>query len=315
MARKKIALVGAGAVGAMVAHLIALRELGDAVLIDLAKGLPEGTALDIGHGSPLEGHDVGMSGTTDYSAMAGADVVICTAGITYKPGMPRETMLMNAKIVAQVAEQIRQQAPNAFVICVTNPLDAMTSLIQKITGFPHNKVVGMAGVLDSARFRYFLAQEFQVSVEDVSALVVGGHNDAMVPLVRYSNVAGIPLPEIIKKGWIGQGKLEQIMQRVRVSGAEIGKLSGSAHYAPPIAVVQMVESYLKDKKRVLPCSAWVDGQYGVRDMYVGVPVVIGAGGVERVIEIDLDHSEQQAFAASVAVVQESIEKSNEILAR
>lgn len=305
MARNKIALIGAGMIGGTLAHLAGLKELGDVVLFDIAEGVPQGKGLDIAQSSPVEGFDAKFVGANDYAAIEGADVVIVTAGVPRKPGMSRDDLLgINLKVMEQVGAGIKKYAADAFVICITNPLDAMVWALQKFSGLPKNKVVGMAGVLDSARFRYFLAEEFDVSVEDVTAFVLGGHGDSMVPLARYSTVAGIPLPDLVKMGWTSQEKLDQIIQRTRDGGAEIVGLlkTGSAFYAPAASAIAMAEAYLKDKKRVLPVAAHLSGQYGVKDMYVGVPVVIGANGVERVIAIDLDKAEQKDFEKSVAAV-------------
>jgi malate dehydrogenase len=307
MARNKIALVGAGQIGGTLALLAGLKELGDVVLFDVAEGMPAGKALDIAQAAPVEGFDASLSGANDYAAIAGADVVIVTAGIPRKPGMSRDDLIAtNAGIVKTVGEAIARHCPDAFVIVITNPLDAMVWAMQKVSGLPPAKVVGMAGVLDSARFRHFLAEAFDVSVEDVTAFVLGGHGDTMVPLVRYSTVAGIPLPDLVKMGWISQDKLDAIVQRTRDGGAEIVGLlkTGSAFYAPAASAIAMAESYLRDKKRVLPCAAHLTGQYGVDDLYVGVPVVIGAGGVERVVEIALDPAERAAFDKSVAAVKD-----------
>ncbi len=305
MARNKIALIGSGMIGGTLAHLIGLKELGDVVLFDIAEGIPQGKALDIAQSGPVEGFDARLNGVNDYAGIKGADVCIVTAGVPRKPGMSRDDLLgINLKVMEQVGKGIAEHAPDAFVICITNPLDAMVWALQKFSGLPANKVVGMAGVLDSARFRHFLAEEFDVSVEDVTAFVLGGHGDTMVPLVRYSTVGGIPLPDLVAMGWTSQEKLDAIVQRTRNGGAEIVGLlkSGSAFYAPAAAGVAMAESYLRDKKRVLPCAAHLSGQYGVSDTYVGVPVVIGAGGVERVIEITLDGEEQAMFDKSVGAV-------------
>ena len=307
MARNKIALVGAGQIGGTLALLAGLKNLGDVVLFDVAEGMPAGKALDLAQSAPVEGFDAVLAGSNDYAAIAGADVVIVTAGIPRKPGMSRDDLIAtNAGIVKVVGAAIAEHCPNAFVIVITNPLDAMVWAMQKVSGLPPAKVVGMAGVLDSARFRHFLADEFKVSVEDVTAFVLGGHGDTMVPLVRYSTVAGIPLPDLVKMGWTTQAKLDAIVQRTRDGGAEIVGLlkTGSAFYAPASAAIAMAESYLLDKKRVLPCAAHLTGQYGVSDIYVGVPVVIGAGGVERVVEITLNADEQAAFDNSVAAVKE-----------
>ncbi|UWF58746.1 malate dehydrogenase [Brucella sp. 2716] len=305
MARNKIALIGSGMIGGTLAHLAGLKELGDVVLFDIAEGTPQGKGLDIAESSPVDGFDANFTGANDYAAIEGADVVIVTAGVPRKPGMSRDDLLgINLKVMEQVGAGIKKYAPEAFVICITNPLDAMVWALQKFSGLPAHKVVGMAGVLDSARFRYFLSEEFNVSVEDVTAFVLGGHGDSMVPLARYSTVAGIPLPDLVKMGWTSQDKLDKIIQRTRDGGAEIVGLlkTGSAFYAPAASAIQMAESYLKDKKRVLPVAAQLSGQYGVKDMYVGVPTVIGANGVERIIEIDLDKDEKAQFDKSVASV-------------
>ncbi len=311
MARNKIALVGAGNIGGTLALLIGLKELGDAVLVDIIEGVPQGKALDIAQAGPIEGYDGAIAGANGYGAIAGADVVIVTAGVARKPGMSRDDLLaINCKVVAGAGREIKTHCPNAFVIVVTNPLDAMVWLMREASGLPHHKVVGMAGVLDGARFRHFIAQELKVSVEDVSAFVLGGHGDTMVPLVRYSTVAGIPLPDLVRKGWIAQAKLDAIVQRTRDGGAEIVGLlkTGSAFNAPAAAAIAMAESYLKDKRRVLPCAAYLRGEYGVKDLYVGVPVVIGANGVERVVEIDLDAAEKAMFDKSVSAVRGLIEE-------
>ncbi|MEM6464145.1 MAG: malate dehydrogenase [Pseudomonadota bacterium] len=305
MARNKIALIGSGMIGGTLAHLAALKEMGDVVLFDIAEGIPQGKGLDIAQSGPVDGFDAELTGANDYAAIEGADVCIVTAGVARKPGMSRDDLLgINLKVMEQVGAGIKKYASDAFVICITNPLDAMVWALQRFSGLPKNKVVGMAGVLDSARFRHFLADEFDVSVEDVTAFVLGGHGDSMVPLARYSTVAGIPLPDLIKMGWVSKARLEEIIQRTRDGGAEIVGLlkSGSAYYAPAASAISMAEAYLKDKKRVLPCAAYLSGQYGVKDTYVGVPTVIGAGGVERVIEIDLNKSEKDAFEKSVAAV-------------
>jgi malate dehydrogenase len=306
MARKKIALIGAGQIGGTLALLIGLKELGDVVMFDVMEGIPQGKALDIAESSPVIGFDAKLSGTQSYEAIEGADVCIVTAGVPRKPGMSRDDLLsINLKVMEQVGAGIRKYAPNAFVICITNPLDAMVWALQKTSGHSRNMLIGMAGVLDSARFRYFLADEFNVSVEDVTAFVLGGHGDTMVPLIRYSTVAGIPLPDLVKMGWTTQEKLDRIVQRTRDGGAEIVNFlkTGSAFYAPASAAIAMAESYLRDKKRVLPCAALLTGQYGVNDLYVGVPVVIGAGGIERIVEISLDAEEKAAFDQSCASVR------------
>jgi malate dehydrogenase len=310
MARNKIALVGAGQVGGTIALLAGLKELGDIVLFDIIEGVPQGKALDIVQGSTIEGYDAVIKGSNDYTDIEGADVVIVTAGIARKPGMSRDDLIeTNAKVVGTVGEAIKRHCPQAFVITITNPLDVMVWVMREACSLPPQRVVGMAGVLDSARFRYFLAEELGVSVEDVSAFVLGGHGDTMVPLVRYSTVAGIPLPDLVRMGWMTQERLDKIVQRTRDGGAEIVGLlkTGSAFYAPASSAIAMTEAYLRDKKRVLPCAAWLEGQYGVRDLYVGVPVVIGAGGVERIVEIALDRDEKAAFDKSVAAVRELIE--------
>ncbi|WP_428699235.1 malate dehydrogenase [Stappia sp.] len=315
MARNKIALIGAGQIGGTLAHLAGLKELGDIVLFDIAEGTPQGKALDLAESSPVDGFDANLSGANSYEAIAGADVVIVTAGVPRKPGMSRDDLLeINLKVMEQVGAGLKAHAPNAFVICITNPLDAMVWALQKFSGLPANKVVGMAGVLDSARFRYFLAEEFKVSVEDVTAFVLGGHGDTMVPLTRYSTVAGIPLPDLVKMGWCTAERLEEIVQRTRDGGAEIVGLlkTGSAFYAPASSAIAMAESYLKDKKRVLPCAAHLDGQYGLNDTYVGVPVVIGAGGVERVIEIEMNGDEKAMFDKSIASVDGLVEACKKI---
>jgi malate dehydrogenase len=306
MARAKIALIGAGQIGGTLALLAGQKNLGDVVLFDIAEGVPQGKALDIAQLSPVEKFDAKFSGTQSYEAIEGADVVIVTAGVPRKPGMSRDDLLsINLKVMEQAGAGIKKYAPNAFVICITNPLDAMVWAIQKACGLPKTKVVGMAGVLDSARFRYFLADEFNVSVEDVTAFVLGGHGDTMVPLVRYSTVAGVPIPDLIKMGWSTQDRIDSIVQRTRDGGAEIVNLlkTGSAFYAPAASAIAMAESYLLDKKRVLPCAAFLNGEYGVKGLYVGAPVVIGAKGVERVVEIELDRGEKAMLDKSVASVK------------
>ena len=317
MARKKIALIGAGNIGGTLAHLIGLKELGDVVLFDILEGTPQGKSLDIAESTPIEGVNATYSGANDFSAIAGADVIIVTAGVARKPGMSRDDLIgINAKVMKSVGEGIKSYAPDAFVICITNPLDAMVWVLREVSGLPHHKVVGMAGVLDSARFRYFLSEEFNVSVQDVTAFVLGGHGDTMVPLARYSTVAGIPLPDLIKMGWTTQAKLDTIIQRTRDGGAEIVALlkTGSAFYAPAAAAVEMAESYLKDKRRVLPCAAWVDKAYVLDGIYVGVPTIIGANGVEKIVEIELNAAEKTEFNKSVDSVRELISKSKELMA-
>ena len=306
MARSKIALIGAGNIGGTLAHLAGLKKLGDVVMFDIVKGVPQGKALDLVQSSPVEGFDARMTGTNSYASIKGADVVIVTAGVPRKPGMSRDDLLgINTSVMNQVGAGIKKYAPDAFVICITNPLDAMVWVLRKASGLPAKRGVGMAGVLDSARFRYFVAEEMEVSIEDVTAFVLGGHGDTMVPLTRYSTVAGIPLPDMVKMGWIKQKKLDEIVQRTRDGGAEIGSLlkTGSAYYAPAGAAIEMTEAYLHDKKRALPCAAQLNGEYGVKGIYVGVPVVIGARGVERIVEIKLDRSERAAFNKSVMAVE------------
>ena len=305
MARKKIALIGAGNIGGTLAHLAALKELGDIVMFDIMDGVPQGKSLDMAQSGPIEGFNASLKGTKSYAGIRGADVVIVTAGVARKPGMSRDDLLsINVNVMKQVGEGIKKYAPKAFVICITNPLDAMVWALREASGLPHHMVVGMAGVLDSARMRLFLAEEFNVSVEDVTAFVLGGHGDTMVPLPRYSTVGGIPVPDLVAMKWTTQKKIDEIVQRTRDGGAEIVGLlkTGSAYYAPAAAGIQMAEAYLKDKKAVLPCAAFLKGQYGVKNMYVGVPVVIGAKGVERIIEIKLDRTEKSLFNKSVKAV-------------
>ena len=306
MARDKIALIGSGQIGGTLAHLIGLKELGDVVMFDIAEGLPQGKTLDLSQAGPIDGFNARLKGTNNYADIKGADVVIVTAGVPRKPGMSRDDLLgINLKVMAAVGEGIKANAPDAFVVCITNPLDAMVWALRQFSGLPHNKVVGMAGVLDSARFRFFLAEELNVSVEDVSAFVLGGHGDTMVPMPRFSTVAGIPLPELVKMGWIKQDRLDQIIQRTRDGGAEIVALlkTGSAYYAPATAGVAMAESYLKDQKRILPCAAYLNGPYGMKDLYVGVPTVIGEKGVERIVELELTAEEKTALAKSADSVK------------
>jgi malate dehydrogenase len=310
MARNKIALIGAGNIGGTLAHLAGLKELGDVVMFDIMKGTPQGKALDLIESSPVEGFDSNITGTNTYAGIKNADVVIVTAGIPRKPGMSRDDLIgINSNVMKQVGQGIKKYAPKAFVICITNPLDAMVWALQKHSGLPSNRVVGMAGVLDSARFRYFLAEEFKVSVQDVTAFVLGGHGDTMVPSVRYSTVGGIPLPDLIKMGWTTQKRLDAIVQRTRDGGGEIVSLlgNGSAFYAPASAAIAMADSYLKDKKRVLPCAAMLKGEYGIKGMYVGVPVVIGGKGIERIVEVKLDASEKRQFNNSVKAVRSLID--------
>ena len=312
MARPKIALIGAGQIGGTLAHLAAIKELGDIVMFDIAEGgdIGRGKALDIAEAGPVAGIDVSLKGTNDYAEIADADVCIVTAGVARKPGMSRDDLLgINLKVMKSVGEGIAAHAPNAFVICITNPLDAMVWALREFSGLPHNMVCGMAGVLDSARFRHFLAEEFEVSMRDVTAFVLGGHGDTMVPLTRYSTVAGIPLPDLVSMGWTTQEKLDAIVQRTRDGGAEIVGLlkTGSAFYAPATSAIEMAEAFLKDQKRLLPCAAHVDGAYGLDGFYVGVPTVIGAGGVERVVEIKMNKDEQAMFDKSVDAVKGLVE--------
>jgi len=305
MARPKIALIGAGQIGGTLALLAGLKELGDIVLFDVVEGVPNGKALDIAEAAPVLGFDAELAGTSAYEAIKGADVCIVTAGVARKPGMSRDDLLeINLKVMEQVGAGIKKYAPKTFVICITNPLDAMVWALQKFCGLPRDMVVGMAGVLDSARLRYFVADEFKVSVEDVTAFVLGGHGDTMVPLIDYTTVAGIPLSALIKMGWTTRKRVDEIMQRTRDGGAEVINLlkTGSAFYAPAASAIAMAESYLKDKKRVLPCAAYLKGEYGVKDRYIGVPVVLGAKGVERIIEVDLSKAERGMFDNSVAAV-------------
>jgi len=306
MARTKIALIGGGMIGGTLAHLIGLKELGDVVLFDIAEGLPQGKSLDLAQSGAVEGFDCALKGTNAYADIEGAGVCIVTAGVPRKPGMSRDDLIgINLKVMEQVGAGIKKYAPNSLVIVITNPLDAMVWALQKASGLPRNMVVGMAGVLDTGRFRHFLADEMKVSVEDVTAFVLGGHGDDMVPLVRYSTVAGIPLPDLIKLGWMKQERLDQIVDRTRKGGGEIVALlkTGSAYYAPASAAIQMTESFLKDKKRVLPCAAYLNGEYGVKGLYVGVPVILGAGGVERIVEIDLNAAERGMFLKSLESVK------------
>ena len=317
MARKKIALIGAGQIGGTLALLAGQKELGDVVMVDIMEGVPQGKSLDIAEATPVLSFDASYSGSNNYSAIEGADVIIVTAGIPRKPGMSRDDLIgVNVGVISGIAKEIAKHAPNAFVIVVTNPLDVMVQVMQRESGLPANKVIGMAGVLDSARFRYFLSEAMSVSVEDVSAFVMGGHGDTMVPLVRYSTVAGIPLPDCVKMGMISQEKLDQIVQRTRDGGAEIVGLlkTGSAFYAPAASAIEMAESYLHDRRRILPCAAKLSGQYGVKDLYIGVPVMIGANGVERILEIKLDAAEQAMFDKSVQAVKDLVVVADKIKA-
>lgn len=316
MARKKIALIGGGNIGGTLALLAGMKELGDITIFDVVEGLPQGKALDMAQAGAVEGFDAKLRGTQDYKDIAGSDVIIVTAGVARKPGMSRDDLLgINIKVMQAVGAGIKAHAPNAFVICITNPLDAMVWVLREVCGLPHNKVIGMAGVLDSARFRHFLAEEFNVSVNDVNAFVLGGHGDTMVPLIRYSTVAGIPVPDLIKMGWSSQEKIDKIIQRTRDGGAEIVALlkTGSAFYAPASSAIEMAESYLKDKRRVLPCAAWLDGgKYGQTGMYVGVPVVIGANGVEKIVEIELNAEEKKMFEHSANAVKGLVDACKQI---
>ena len=305
--RNKIALVGSGNIGGTLAHLAAIKELGDVTLFDIAEGIPQGKSLDLAQSGPVEGFDSEMVGTNDYKDLKDSDVVIVTAGVARKPGMSRDDLVeINTKVMKQVGQGIKENCPKAFVICITNPLDAMVGVLQRASGLSTNMVVGMAGVLDSARFRHFLAEEFNVSVSDVTAFVLGGHGDTMVPLARYSAVAGIPVPDLVKMGWSTQEKIDQIVQRTRDGGAEIVGLlkTGSAFYAPASSAIEMAESYLRDKKKLLPCAAYVDGHYGLDGLYVGVPVIIGKNGVERIVEISFTSDEKDMFNNSVSAVRQ-----------
>ncbi len=308
--RSKLAMIGAGQIGGTLAHLAALNEIGDVVLFDIVEGVPQGKALDIAESGPILGIDVELAGASEYAAIAGADVCIVTAGVPRKPGMSRDDLLgINLKVMKAVGEGIAAHAPDAFVVCITNPLDAMVWALQQYSGLPRCKVTGMAGILDSARFRHFLSLEFGVSMRDVSAFVLGGHGDTMVPLTRYSTVAGIPLPDLVTMGWTTEATLDAIVQRTRDGGAEIVNLlgSGSAFYAPAAAAIEMATAYLQDQKRVLPCAAALDGQFGIEDLYVGVPVVLGAGGVERIVEIAMRDDERALFDRSVAAVRDLVQ--------
>lgn len=315
MARAKIALIGAGMIGGTLAHIAAREELGDVILFDIAEGTPQGKALDIAEASAVFGKDSALKGANSYADIAGADVCIVTAGVPRKPGMSRDDLLgINLKVMKAVGEGIKAHAPNAFVICITNPLDAMVWALREFSGLPHNKVVGMAGVLDSARFAYFLAEKTGVSVQDIHAWTLGGHGDDMVPMVRHSTVGGLPLPDLVKQGWMTQAELDAIVERTRKGGGEIVALlkTGSAFYAPAESAIAMATSFLKDKKRVLPCAAYLTGQYGLKDLYVGVPVVIGKDGAERIVEFETNAAEKAMFAASVASVQGLIAACKEI---
>ena len=305
--RNKIALVGSGNIGGTLAHLAAIKELGDVTLFDIAEGIPQGKSLDLAQSGPVENFDSKIIGSNDYKDLKDSDVVIVTAGVARKPGMSRDDLVeINTKVMKQVGKGIKDNCPKAFVICITNPLDAMVGVLQRASSLPTNMVVGMAGVLDSSRFRHFLAEEFDVSVSDVTAFVLGGHGDTMVPLARYSAVAGIPVPDLVKMGWSTQEKIDQIVQRTRDGGAEIVGLlkTGSAFYAPASSAVEMADSYLKDKKKLLPCAAYVDGYYNLNGLYVGVPVIIGKNGVERIVEISFNSDEKDMFDHSVSAVKQ-----------
>ena len=306
MARAKIALIGAGMIGGTLAHVAAREGLGDVVLFDIIEGVPDGKALDLAEATPVIGVDAHLKGAGDYAAIAGADVAIVTAGVPRKPGMSRDDLLgINLKVMKSVGEGLKTHAPGAFVICITNPLDAMVWALRQFSGLPHAKVIGMAGVLDSARFRYFLAEAIGISVRDVHAWTLGGHGDDMVPMVRHSTVGGLPLPDAVRQGLLTQEALEAIVKRTRGGGGEIVALlkTGSAFYAPAESAIAMAAAHLRDEKRVLPCAAHLSGEYGLSDIYVGVPTVIGAGGAERIIEFPLDAGEQAMFAKSVASVR------------
>jgi malate dehydrogenase len=315
MARAKIALIGAGMIGGTLAHIAAREELGDVILFDIAEGVPQGKALDLAEATAVFGKDSALKGANGYADIAGADICIVTAGVPRKPGMSRDDLLgINLKVMKAVGEGIKAHAPNAFVICITNPLDAMVWALREFSGLPHEKVVGMAGVLDSARFAYFLSEKTGVSVEDIHAWTLGGHGDDMVPMVRHSTVGGLPLTELVAQGWMTQEELDAIVKRTRGGGGEIVALlkTGSAFYAPAESAIAMAKSYLLDKKRVLPCAAWLSGQYGLNGLYVGVPVVIGAGGAERILEFSMNDDEKAMFAKSVESVQGLIEACKQI---
>lgn len=304
--RKKISLIGAGMIGGTLAHLCELKNLGDVVLFDIAEGIPQGKALDISQSSAVDGNDINLKGSNDYKDIANSDVIIVTAGVPRKPGMSRDDLVsVNTNVIKSVAENIKAYSPDAFVIVITNPLDAMVWVMQQVSGLPVNKVIGMAGVLDSSRFAYFLAEELNLSISDINAFVLGGHGDTMVPIVDYTTISGIPLPEFVKMGWLKQEKLDKIVQRTRDGGAEIVGLlkTGSAFYAPAASAIRMAEAYLYDKKRILPCASYLNGEYGVKDLYVGVPAVIGAGGVEKIVEINLNQEQKTMFDKSVEAVK------------
>ena len=315
MKRNKIALIGSGQIGGTLAHLVGLKELGDIVLFDIADGIPQGKALDIAESSPISTFDTNIIGSSSYEDIKDSDVCIVTAGVPRKPGMSRDDLLsINLRVMKSVGDGIKKYAPNSFVICITNPLDAMVWALQKYSGLSPENVVGMAGVLDSGRFAYFLAEEFNVSVKDVQTFVLGGHGDTMVPLVRYSTVGGIPIPDLVKMGWSSQKKIDQIVQRTRDGGAEIVALlkTGSAFYAPAASAINMAESYLRDQKRIIPCAANLSGQYGLKDIYVGVPTIIGNKGVEKIIEINLNEIEKLNFSKSIESVKNLIDACKKI---
>lgn len=311
MQRRKISLIGGGNIGGTMAHIIASRGFADVVILDKSADFAKGKALDIEQAMPITAAgDAQLFGTSEYKDIAGSDVVIITAGVPRQPGMSRDDLLgINNEVIKSIAIQVKQHCPDAFAIIVTNPLDVMVHQFQKTSGLPSKKVVGMAGVLDSARLRLFVARELGVSAEDVTAFVLGGHGDTMVPVIRYTTVAGIPLPELIKMGWLTVDQINKIVTRTRNGGAEIVQLlqKGSAYYAPAEAAVSMAESYLKDSKRVLPCAAMLNGEYGVSGLYIGVPVILGASGVERIVELELNEEENQMFKASVDAVRTLIE--------
>jgi malate dehydrogenase len=315
MSRAKIALIGAGMIGGTLAHIAAREALGDVILFDIIDGVPQGKALDLNEATPVFGADVNLRGTSDYADLAGADVCIVTAGVPRKAGMSRDDLLgINLKVMKAVGEGIKAHAPDAFVICITNPLDAMVWALREFSGFAPNKVIGMAGVLDSARFRFFLAERLGVSVQDIHAWTLGGHGDDMVPMARHSTVGGLPLPELVRQGVISQAEIDAIVQRTRGGGGEVVALlkTGSAFYAPAESAIAMARSYLLDQKRVLPCAAHLTGQYGVNGIYVGAPTVIGAGGAERIIEFPLDAAERAMFEKSVASVRGLIDACKQI---
>jgi len=315
--RAKIALIGGGNIGGTLAHLCGIKNLGDVVIVDRGGGVAAGKALDLEQSSSMEGYDSKMWGTADYSAIKGCDVVIITAGVPRQPGMSRDDLLsVNAEVMKAVGQGVKENCPNAFVIVVTNPLDAMVYSFQKASGLPHHMIAGMAGVLDSGRFKLFLSRELGVSSEDISAMVLGGHGDTMVPMIRHTTVAGIALPDLVKMGWIKQEKLDEIVDRTRNGGAEIVQLlqKGSAFYAPATAALEMAESFLYDRKRLLPCAAYLNGEYNIKDLYVGVPVIIGSKGVEKIVELELNQTEREMFDASVKSVEGLLEALSKLAA-